>query len=81
VGGYGGLRIGSHTKQVYEVNGNEFKEKKREDYHLSPFSYGLTARVGYNNLGVFVDYSLSSLFEDNQGPELNPWSAGISFAF
>jgi len=77
----GGLRIGTHTKQVFDLNGNENKEKQREDFHLSPFQYGLTARLGYNGVGVFVNYSLSSLFKDGEGPELYPWSAGLSFSF
>jgi hypothetical protein len=48
---------------------------------LSPFQYGLTARLGYNGVGVYVNYSLSSLFKDGEGPELYPWSAGLSFSF
>lgn len=77
----GALRIGTHTKQVFDINGNENKEKQREDFHLSPFQYSATARIGFNNLGLFANYSLSALFKDGEGPELYPWSAGLSFSF
>jgi hypothetical protein len=77
----GGLRLGSHTKQVFELNGSEYKEKNRDDFHLSNFQYGLTGRLGYNDMSVFVNYSLSSLLKSGEGPELYPWSAGISFSF
>lgn len=77
----GGLRIGTHTKQVFDINGNENKEKQREDFHLSPITYALTGRLGYNGVSLFVNYSLSSLLKSNEGPEVYPWSAGISFSF
>ena len=77
----GGLRIGTHTKQVFEINGNTNKEKQREDFHLSPVSYALTGRFGYDGVSLFVNYSLSSLLKSNEGSEVYPWSAGLSFSF
>ena len=77
----GGLRIGTHKKQVFDINGYENKEKQRADFHLSPITYALTGRLGYNGVSVFVNYSLSSLLKSNEGPEVYPWSAGLSFSF
>ena len=77
----GGLRIGTHTKQVFDINGNENKDKQREDFHLMPITYSLTGRVGYNGISAFVNYNLSSLLKSNEGPEVYPWSAGLSFSF
>ncbi|PIP53765.1 MAG: hypothetical protein COX07_08935 [Bacteroidetes bacterium CG23_combo_of_CG06-09_8_20_14_all_32_9] len=77
----GGLRIGTHIKQVFEINGNTSKEKVREDFHLSPITYALTGRLGYNGVSVFVNYNLSSLLKSGEGPEVYPWSAGLSFTF
>ncbi len=77
----GGLRIGTHTKQVFDINGNENKDKQREDFHLMPITYALTGRVGYNGISVFANYNLSSLLKSNEGPEVYPWSAGLSFSF
>ncbi|MFH2094622.1 MAG: PorT family protein [Bacteroidota bacterium] len=78
VGGTGGLKIGSHTKYAYEINNSMHKDKVREDFHLSPFRYGITARIGYMGINIFANYSLSTLFENNEGPELYPFTVGLS---
>jgi len=78
VGGTFGYRIGSHTKQVYEINGKTYKPKVYDQFHLSPFRYGLTARVGWGFINLFANYSLSNLFEKNEGPEMYPLMVGVS---
>lgn len=75
----GGLKIGSHTKVVYIKEGNRRKDKGRGDFNLSPLRYGVTARVGYRALKVFVNYYVTPLFEDGAGPELYPFSVGLVF--
>ncbi len=74
VGVTGGVKIGSKTKQVWSGD----KRKTKGDYQLSPFRYGLTARVGYKHLNLFANYSLVPLFEKEKGPELYPFAIGIS---
>ena len=78
VGGTFGYRIGSHTKQVYEISGKTYKPKVYDQFHLSPFRYGLTARVGWGFINLFANYSLSTLFEKNEGPEMYPLMVGVS---
>lgn len=77
----GGLKIGSHTKVVYQENGRKQKDKVRDDFNLSSFRYGFTARVGYKALNLYANYYASSLFEKNKGPELYPVAAGVTFVF
>lgn len=72
----GELRIGAHTKVLYEDNG-ERKDKNREDFNLSTFRYSFTARIGYRGLKLFANYSPVSLFEKNKGPEVYPYSIGL----
>lgn len=80
VGGLvGGLRLGTHTKHKYELNGNKYKDKVRDDFHVSPFTYYATARLGLKDFQIFVNYHLQSLFIKNEGPELYPVTFGISF--
>lgn len=43
----------------------------------SQFNYGLTARMGFSNIGVMVWYGLSPLFEDTGDVELIPFSVGV----
>jgi hypothetical protein len=73
----GGVRVGSHTKNVYETNKTQ-KEKVRDDFHLNPFKADATVRIGWGKLNLYGNYSLLTLFRDNRGPELYPFSAGIT---
>ena len=72
----GGVKIGSHTKVKY----GDDKEKDRSGFHMNPFNYAATARVGYKDMGFFATYSLTPLFEEGKGPELTPFTIGISFS-
>jgi hypothetical protein len=73
----GGLKLGSSTRVEYKESGNKQKLKEKDDFNISPFRYGLTARLGYGNFSVFGNYYMTSLFEKNKGPELYPVSVGI----
>jgi hypothetical protein len=72
-------KLGSKTKQEYEIDGYKVRSKQRDDYHLADFKYSSVLRVGYGGVTVFANYGLSQLFEKNNGPTLFPFTAGISF--
>ncbi len=74
----GGLNIGSSTRVVYRDNTGRNRDRVRDDFYLSPFRYGLTARAGYRSLNLFANYYPTGLFQDNKGPELYPVSVGFS---
>ena len=78
VGVEGNLRIGTSTKMVTD-KGRKIKNKS--DLHINTFSCDVFARVGYDGLGVFISANLTPLFKDGKGPELYPFSAGLSFSF
>jgi hypothetical protein len=71
----GGVKIGSHTKVKY----GDKKDKDRSGFNLNSFKYEATARVGYKDVCLFANYSLSPLFQSGKGPELTPFTIGISF--
>ena len=71
----GGVKIGSHTKVKYGNN----KDKDRSGFNLNSFKYEATARVGYKDICLFANYSLTPLFQTGKGPELTPFTIGISF--
>lgn len=73
----GGVRAWSKQKQKYIADGRKDKYKKVDDFYLSSFRYGLTARIGYGNLGFFVNYSMVPLFQGDRGPEMYPITMGI----
>lgn len=71
----GGVKIGSHTK----VKHGDTKDKDRSGFNINSFKYDATFRVGYKDVGLFVNYSLTPLFQENKGPALTPFTVGISF--
>lgn len=73
-----GVKLGSNTKIVYKENGDEQKIKDKDDYNISPLRYGFTARAGYRGLRLFANYYMTPLFEANKGPELYPFSIGLT---
>ncbi|MBN2274808.1 MAG: PorT family protein [Bacteroidales bacterium] len=77
----GGLRLGSHTKIVTSEEEGSKKSKNNDDFYLNPFRWGLTARIGYKGITLYGDYYLTPLFQKNKGPELFPFSAGLSLTF
>ena len=78
----GGVKLFSKTKVVYyESDGSKQKNVSKEDFYLSPFRYGLTARAGYKMIKVYVNYYMTPLFLDTRGPELYPVAAGLVVSF
>ncbi len=74
----GAVNIGSNTRVVYKDNSSRSRERVRDDFYLSPFRYGFTLRAGYRSLNLYADYYPVTLFQANKGPELYPFSVGIS---
>ena len=80
LGVVGGVRIGSHTKQVYEIDNTKFKPKTRDDFNLAPFRYSAMVKIGYGPFNVFATYQVSELFRKNKGPQMHPFSVGVTVA-
>ena len=76
----GSLKIGSHTKQVYESGNTFLRPKTHDDFNLSPFGCSAMLRVGYGKIDVYASYSLTGLFKNNQVPQLYPFTIGITLA-
>jgi hypothetical protein len=74
----GGLKMGSHSKVEYYVNGKLQKDIVKDDFNIRSLRYAYTARVGYGNLTVFANYYATSFFEKDKGPELYPFAIGLS---
>jgi hypothetical protein len=70
----GGVKLWSNTKMKYKVSGEKSKEKAKGDYSLSPLRWGFTARVGYRMINLYANYYMTTLFKEDRGPELYPFS-------
>jgi hypothetical protein len=77
----GGLRLRSHTKVVYASQGDKYKRKSKDDFDMNGLRYSYIARIGYGNIGIFGSYTPVALFKNDKGPELYPYTVGISFNF
>ncbi len=80
-GPIGAVKIGSHTKMVYQ---DGQKVKANGDFSLNMLRYGTTARIGYENFQLYGTYYMTTLFRTGKGPEGNdlyPFEIGIAFTF
>lgn len=79
LGGYAGYRIGSHSKFIYKENGDNNRDKEKDNFYLENFRYGLRAQVGWKGMEFFGTYDLNEVFSSKAGnPSLNAISFGIT---
>ena len=78
-GPYVGYRLGSHSKQTYEIDGDKQVQKDHDDFYLEDLRYGLRLQLGVHGADFFVSYDLNGLFHEGDGPELHPFSFGFTF--
>ncbi len=78
VGAIGGVRIGSMTRQIYEVDGQKFNDRVRSDFNLRTFTLDAAVRVGYRNFTLWANYGITPLFDRGKGPEVYPLSVGLT---
>jgi len=73
----GGLKLGSHTKVVYDRDGDKQKDKNRNDFYLATLRYGIHASVGYKFIKLYTTYYPVALFQQDKGPEVYPFNVGL----
>ncbi len=70
-GGFAGLNLSNLQKLKYKDNGNDFKVKERGDFNAERFLYGLSTYIGFDDIQLFGQYNLNSVFSDNPIDEHN----------
>ncbi|MCL2683166.1 MAG: DUF2807 domain-containing protein [Bacteroidales bacterium] len=73
----GNVRLGASSVQVYNFNGRK-RDRTRDNFYLNAFRVDTELRFGYKNVGFFATYSLTEMFLKDKGPELKPFSFGIT---
>lgn len=73
----GGIKMGDHTKVVIDKE----KTKDKGDHNISPVRWGYTARVGFDDFGLFATFYNTPLFEKDKGPVAYPATIGIAWSF
>lgn len=69
--------LGARTKQVYNRDGQKYKNIRNDGYNINPFRFNAYASIGYRNVTLYAQYALNPMFKANHGPELYPFSVGI----
>ncbi len=77
-GGYTGFLVKAHTKVVYNDSGIRTKQKYKGNLNVSPVQYGAMVRLGYSWIKLYATYNFSTLYMKNKGPELYPYSIGLT---
>lgn len=82
----GGVQFGynifkNKLKQKYELDGRTYKRKIKDDFNVNPFKVDLIGRMGFGKFTIFASYSLTALFEQFEGPQLYPFTAGVHLDF
>jgi len=78
----GGVRLGSHSKQVYTENGSgKTKPKTYDSFYLQPFRLDGTMRIGWGPINLYANYSIIEMFRKDRGPELYPFTVGLILPF
>lgn len=72
-----GARVGTNVKYRYDDNGKRRKEKVYDDFNIHPFKFDLAARLGWGRVNLFATYALNTLFKEDKGPELYPFTVGL----
>lgn len=78
IGVIGSVRIGSSYIRKGTHNDVDFKFKERNKFGLNPFQLDASLRVGYKNIGVFVQYGLIQFFEPYKTERVHPLTFGVS---
>jgi hypothetical protein len=65
---------------VTETSSNGYTERRivYDDFNINPFRADATVRVGYNNIKLFANYSLTPYFNSSKGPDIRMFSAGLT---
>lgn len=57
---------------------NYSKAKNYDDFFLQPFKFDATVRIGWGFINLYATYSVNQMFKKDKGPELYPWTIGIT---
>lgn len=76
----GGIRLHSKTKIVYnDDKGDKHKKRETDNFNIIPFKADVVGAIGYRGIQIWGSYTLTHLFKNNRGPELNAYTFGIGY--
>ncbi|MCG8475820.1 MAG: outer membrane beta-barrel protein [Cytophagales bacterium] len=79
-GFYGGIKLGSHTKAKFQEDGETVKRRDAGINETNSWRYGIKGQVTFEWITVYTNFDLNSVFKEDKGPDLKPFSFGVRFA-
>jgi len=76
-GMYFSYRIASYTRIKYRID-QKHNLKITDNYSLRNFKYGIMFRTGYRWINFYAMYELTPFFKEGKGPELTPFTVGLT---
>ncbi len=71
------LEIRHGVKSFSRIDGGK-KQTVGKGMYVRPIGVNLFAQVGVGCIGLWMRYSMNSLFQSDKGPDLTPYSFGVS---
>ena len=78
LGGYAGFNLLTIQKLKYEENGDDRKDKFKQNFNTNNFIYGLSGYLAFGDTALYVKYDLNPIFKNNPVEEHN-FSVGLRF--
>lgn len=75
-----GYMLAAHTKEKVVTNGRMITQKFGTKTYNPTWTFSPTVRIGWGNFSVFAQYSLNQQFTAGLGPEMYPFSVGITLS-
>ena len=80
-----GVLVQAHIKQKTEQTSsggtiNAYTEKESSKRFFNSSRFGGTARIGYGVFSVFGTYQINPLFKEGLGPDVRPWTIGLTLS-
>jgi hypothetical protein len=75
-----GLLIGAHTKYSVAHRGSYIINKDNAKKYNQTWRLAPTFRIGYGNFSIFAQYGVTGFFNTNKGPEVHPFSIGLTIS-
>lgn len=60
--------------------GNKYIVKESDKKFFNGTRLAVTGRIGYGIFSLHADYQVTTLLKENAGPEIRPWSVGLTIA-
>ena len=89
IGAKVGIQMSAHTKgkEWKDKNGHivtgsddKFVQKNKDKYFFNGNRFQGTFRVGYGFISAFGTYQFNSLIKEGLGPQVKPWSVGVTIS-